>query len=59
MAYWEGSSGYAIFMYQSKLNPTPEVYQEVPERKMGVEIKNQAEKPTIWVFEERIKQENP
>lgn len=38
-----------FFMYQSKLNPTPEVYQEVPERKLGVGRKKQAENPTTWV----------
>ena len=35
--------------------PKPEANREVPERKLGVERKNQAEKPTSWVFEEKSK----
>lgn len=39
--------------------PTLEHIQKVPERELGVARIKQAEKPTTWVFEERIKQENP
>lgn len=35
--------------------PKPEANQEVPERKLGVERKNQAEKTTSWVLEEKSK----